>query len=74
MAWFLLQANFSRASTAMSKAQASGVPRFLPNPEQNWGPKPRAGRKVTSKHPNQEDAVAEEGGEDGEPEAKKPKL
>lgn len=24
--------------------------RFLPNPERHWGPKVRAGRKITSKH------------------------
>lgn len=26
------------------------VKRFLPNPERHWGPKVRAGRKITSKH------------------------
>eukprot|EP00898_Chlorokybus_atmophyticus_P008128 jgi/Chlat1/8316/Chrsp78S07725 len=41
-----LQANFSRVVQAMSRAQASGVARFLPNPETHWGPKPRAGRNV----------------------------
>lgn len=35
---------------ALSKALAQGVPRFLPNPEEYWGPKPRAGRHLTSKH------------------------
>lgn len=24
--------------------------RFLPNPESHWGPKVRAGRRITSKH------------------------
>eukprot|EP00897_Mesotaenium_endlicherianum_P008110 jgi/Mesen1/7327/ME000376S06488 len=45
-----LKANFTRASGAVSRAQATGVARFLPNPEQYWGPKPRAGRNVTAKH------------------------
>ncbi|RCV45533.1 hypothetical protein SETIT_9G462100v2 [Setaria italica] len=45
-----LEANFSRAVAALSKAQAKKVKRFLPNPERHWGPKVRAGRKITSKH------------------------
>ncbi|KAJ1297774.1 hypothetical protein BS78_01G402700 [Paspalum vaginatum] len=45
-----LEANFSRAVAALSKAQAKKVQRFLPNPERHWGPKVRAGRKITSKH------------------------
>eukprot|EP00850_Spirogloea_muscicola_P006719 SM000032S12103 [mRNA] locus=s32:522953:532169:+ [translate_table: standard] len=43
-------ANFVRVNAALSKAQLSGVSRFLPNPEQYWGPKPRAGRAVTARH------------------------
>ena len=35
---------------ALSKAREKGVARFLPNPEECWGPKPRAGRRITSKH------------------------
>ncbi|KAM7279457.1 hypothetical protein ACFE04_006591 [Oxalis oulophora] len=46
----VLQVNFSRALSSMSKAQAKKVARFLPNPEKHWGPKVRAGRKITSKH------------------------
>ncbi|KAL4184668.1 hypothetical protein AMTRI_Chr10g2270 [Amborella trichopoda] len=45
-----LEVNFARASAALSKAQAKKVARFLPNPENHWGPKPKAGRKITSKH------------------------
>ncbi|XP_020269199.1 probable tRNA (guanine(26)-N(2))-dimethyltransferase 1 isoform X2 [Asparagus officinalis] len=45
-----LQANFSRAVSSLSKAQAKKVARFLPNPERHWGPKVRAGRRITSKH------------------------
>jgi tRNA (guanine26-N2/guanine27-N2)-dimethyltransferase len=44
------QANFKKVQSATSKALASGVARFLPNPEEFWGPKPRAGRHLTSKH------------------------
>nr|CAB3496360.1 unnamed protein product [Digitaria exilis] len=43
-------ANFSRAGAALSKAQVKKAKRFLPNPERHWGPKVRAGRKITSKH------------------------
>ncbi|XP_027924782.1 probable tRNA (guanine(26)-N(2))-dimethyltransferase 2 isoform X2 [Vigna unguiculata] len=46
----VLQANFSRAVSSLSKAQAKKVARFLPNPERHWGPKLRAGRQITSKH------------------------
>ncbi|KAJ6823668.1 putative tRNA (guanine(26)-N(2))-dimethyltransferase 2 isoform X1 [Iris pallida] len=45
-----LQANFARAGASLSNAQVKKVPRFLPNPERHWGPKVRAGRKITSKH------------------------
>ncbi|KAJ7567567.1 hypothetical protein O6H91_02G153100 [Diphasiastrum complanatum] len=45
-----LEANFSRARGAQSHAQSKGVARFLPNPEDYWGPKPRAGRRITDKH------------------------
>lgn len=40
-----LIANFSRARGAVSRAQEARVPRFPNNPEPNWGPKQRAGRK-----------------------------
>lgn len=46
----LLQANFARSNAAQSKAQATRVPRFLPNPEQHWGPKPKAGRRIGPQH------------------------
>ncbi|MED6180109.1 hypothetical protein PIB30_007267 [Stylosanthes scabra] len=46
----VLQANFARAISSLSKAQAKKVVRFLPNPERHWGPKLRAGRQITSKH------------------------
>ncbi|XP_057769846.1 tRNA (guanine(26)-N(2))-dimethyltransferase 2-like isoform X2 [Salvia miltiorrhiza] len=46
----VLQVNFARAVASLSKAQAKKVARFLPNPERHWGPKVRAGRKITSKH------------------------
>ncbi|PKA57074.1 putative tRNA (guanine(26)-N(2))-dimethyltransferase 2 [Apostasia shenzhenica] len=45
-----IQANFARAVSSLSKAQVKKVARFLPNPESHWGPKVRAGRKITSKH------------------------
>eukprot|EP00250_Pteridium_aquilinum_P020998 c25007_g2_i1 orf=528-2297(-) len=45
----VLQANFSKVNSALSKARSKGIPRFVPNPE-FWGPKPRAGRQITSKH------------------------
>jgi tRNA (guanine26-N2/guanine27-N2)-dimethyltransferase len=37
-------------NSALSKAREKGVARFLPNPEECWGPKPRAGRRISSKH------------------------
>ncbi|KAL2528598.1 putative tRNA (guanine(26)-N(2))-dimethyltransferase 2 [Forsythia ovata] len=46
----VLQASFARAVASLSKAQAKKVPRFPPNPERHWGPKLRAGRKITNKH------------------------
>lgn len=46
----VLQANFARSNAAQSKAQATRVPRFLPNPEQHWGPKPKAGRRIGPQH------------------------
>ena len=41
-----LKADFSRAQQALSKAKANKVARFLPNPEANWGPKPKHGRPL----------------------------
>lgn len=41
-----LKANFSRAQGAASNAKANKVARFLPNPEANWGPRPKHGRPV----------------------------
>ncbi|KAL4430759.1 hypothetical protein ABPG75_006015 [Micractinium tetrahymenae] len=51
-----LKADFSRAQQAMSKARQKGVPRYLPNPEANWGPKARHGRanKQQKRDPQQE--------------------
>ncbi|CAM6032724.1 unnamed protein product [Sphagnum compactum] len=45
-----IEANFKKVPAAMSRALAAGVARFLPNPEEFWGPKPRAGRHLSSKH------------------------
>lgn len=68
-----LQANFARSSAAVSRAQATGVARFLPNPESHWGPKPKAGRKISAKHthstglqPNAQVPAAEREGEEKE--------
>mmetsp|Transcript_18216 Transcript_18216/g.47536 ORF Transcript_18216/g.47536 Transcript_18216/m.47536 type:complete len:515 (-) Transcript_18216:135-1679(-) len=41
-----LEADFSKASAALSKARLNNVPRYLPNPEENWGPKTRHGRPL----------------------------
>lgn len=41
-----LTADFSKASAALSKARLNNVPRYLPNPEENWGPKTRHGRPL----------------------------
>ena len=38
-----LKANFSRVAGAMIKSQQAGIVRFPLNPEENWGPKARAG-------------------------------
>jgi tRNA (guanine26-N2/guanine27-N2)-dimethyltransferase len=50
-----LKANFSRVAGAMIKSQQQGVPRFPQNPEENWGPKPRAGTAI--KRPAPDDAT-----------------
>ena len=44
------KANFSRAQGAASQAKTNKVARFLPNPEANWGPKPKHGRFVKVSH------------------------
>ncbi|KAG9439165.1 hypothetical protein H6P81_019330 [Aristolochia fimbriata] len=73
-----LQANFTRAVASLSKAQAKKVARFLPNPERHWGPKVRAGRRITSKHASLlgsdkvNGTVSHE--EEDEPDAKRPKT
>ena len=41
-----LKANFARAAAAISAAKSQKVARFLPNPEKNWGPKPKAHRTI----------------------------
>lgn len=43
-----LEADFSRARGAFSKAKEDGVVRFPGNPEANWGPKMRHGRTLPS--------------------------
>jgi len=40
------QANFARNAEALSKAKGEGKGRFLPNPEENWGPQRRHGSKA----------------------------
>ncbi|RDX84674.1 putative tRNA (guanine(26)-N(2))-dimethyltransferase 2 [Mucuna pruriens] len=74
----VLQANFARAVTSLSKAQAKKVARFLPNPERHWGPKLRAGRQITSKHVSLLGPEAINGAlnqeDDGEPKSKKPRT
>eukprot|EP00976_Prorocentrum_cordatum_P079599 1183621-Prorocentrum_minimum.AAC.1 len=66
----------------MSKAKLNKVPRFIPNPEENWGPKARAGssnaklqasnakRKVTDGAGDK----SEDNSEDGQGAAKQPKA
>lgn len=73
-----LKANFTRAQSAISKAQSKKVARFLPNPENYWGPKPRAGRRITKKHaslmgPEFINNLSHEA-ENGLPETKRQKL
>jgi len=73
-----LKANFTRAQFALSKAQSKKVARFLPNPENYWGPKPRAGRRITKKHtslmgPEFINSISHQE-ENGLPEAKRQKL
>ncbi|KAF5735612.1 hypothetical protein HS088_TW15G01121 [Tripterygium wilfordii] len=74
----VLQANFARAVASLSKSQAKKVVRFLPNPERHWGPKLRAGRRVTSKHVSLLGSEAVNGHleikESEEPESKRPKA
>ena len=41
-----IKANFSRAQGAVSQAKTNKVARFLPNPQANWGPKPKHGRFI----------------------------
>eukprot|EP00958_Prasinococcus_capsulatus_P013111 scaffold1326_cov296-Prasinococcus_capsulatus_cf.AAC.9 len=59
-------ANFARANSALSKAKAEGVARFVQNPA-HWGPMARAGRPLKQPHP----AGAAAAPTDGEPAAKK---
>lgn len=52
-----LKADFSRAPQALSKAKLQGVTRFLPNPQANWGPKPkhrRGGGEMTKQNEQQQ--------------------
>jgi tRNA (guanine26-N2/guanine27-N2)-dimethyltransferase len=71
-----LEANFTRASGAVSAAKLQGVPRFVENPPE-WGPMARAGRP---ERPPQE-AGAARGGKrradadaEGGPEPKAPAV
>jgi len=47
-----LEANFSRARGAFSKAQEEHVKRYTTNPEANWGPKMRHGRVAPDAPPS----------------------
>lgn len=69
-----MKADFSRAQQAMSKARQKGVPRYLPNPEANWGPKARHGRanKQQKREQEQEGGSAAPGGEDAQQEQQQP--
>ncbi|XP_068656269.1 tRNA (guanine(26)-N(2))-dimethyltransferase 1-like [Aristolochia californica] len=71
-----LQVNFTRAVASLSKAQSKKVARFLPNPERHWGPKVRAGRRITSKHASLMglDKVNVCVNHEEEPDAKRPKT
>lgn len=53
----VLQANFSRPTTAQRKVR---MKRFPPNPEENWGPKKRAGPKVIYDSNSQKVRLTEE--------------
>lgn len=44
-----IEANWSRVSGAMSSAKEKKIPRFVPNPSNNWGPMSRAGRANNEK-------------------------
>jgi tRNA (guanine26-N2/guanine27-N2)-dimethyltransferase len=57
-----LEANFSRARGAFSRAQEERVVRFPTNPEANWGPKQRAGRPMLDAAPPAKKARTQDGG------------
>ena len=59
--------DFTRAHKALSKAKEKSIPRFLPNPEPNWGPKAKAGRYLPGRKQQKRPA---EGGPEGEKAAK----
>ncbi|CAN6479769.1 unnamed protein product [Victoria cruziana] len=46
----IIHANFARLQYSPSGRKDKKSARFLPNPEGHWGPKPRAGRQITSKN------------------------
>jgi len=43
-----LRANFTHVPGTDMSSQATGVAKFLPNPEEHWGPKARAGKRKAS--------------------------
>eukprot|EP00887_Chlorella_sp_A99_P005640 scaffold1.g5640.t1 len=57
-----IKANFSRAAQALSRAKQAGVTRFLPNPQANWGPKPKH-RKGGANVAQQQQGEQQAGGE-----------
>ena len=45
-----MKANFTRVLGAISASKQAKQARFLPNPEPNWGPRPKHGRPVRVSH------------------------
>mmetsp|Transcript_22938 Transcript_22938/g.63658 ORF Transcript_22938/g.63658 Transcript_22938/m.63658 type:complete len:234 (-) Transcript_22938:478-1179(-) len=65
-----IQADFSRSQKALSQAKVNKVARYLPNPEENWGPKTRHGKPIKldmpeAKKQKTEGGTTERSGEDG---------
>ena len=57
------EVNFARAQGSRSKAKDNREARFLPNPQANWGPMPRAGSKRAREIAEQDAAAAAENGQ-----------
>ncbi|KDD75194.1 N2,N2-dimethylguanosine tRNA methyltransferase [Helicosporidium sp. ATCC 50920] len=57
-----LKADFSRAQGAISKAKASKIARFMPNPTPNWGPKAKHQRHVPRKKESEENGEQADNG------------